>query len=245
MKRVDGRMKLGVIGGLGPGATAYFLELVIKMTNAHCDQEHLDMIIYNCPSIPDRTDYILGRSKDNPVIAMTNIGKKLFEQGVAYIAIPCITAHYFHEQLSSEIMVPIIDMVKETVLDLKRSGINLVGITATDGTVASGVFQKELSEAGIEYVLPSKKSQQIIMDLIYKQIKAGEPPNMDKFMEVSQELRNNGAQVIILGCTELSLIKRDYSLGAGYIDALEVLAKASILSCNRLLKKQYESLITT
>ena len=61
---------LGVIGGLGPIATAYFMELVVKMTRADCDQQHLDMIVYNCPSIPDRTSYILGRSKESPLPRM-------------------------------------------------------------------------------------------------------------------------------------------------------------------------------
>ena len=74
-ERDDYRMKLGVIGGLGPIATAYFLELVIKMTDAICDQEHLEMIIYNCPSIPDRTDYILGKCKADPIVPMIHIGQ--------------------------------------------------------------------------------------------------------------------------------------------------------------------------
>jgi len=237
-------MRLGVIGGLGPIATAYFMELVIKMTDAHCDQEHLEMVIYNCPSIPDRTDYILGKGKDNPVTQIVNIGKKLEKQEVDYIAIPCITSYYFHEILTKKIKVPIIHILKETALHLKENGIKKVGITATDGTITSKIFQKELTALGIDFVLPSKNAQQDIMDLIYKNVKAGLPVEIDKFLKVYQELRENGAEVIILGCTELSLIKRDYLIGAGYLDALEVLAKASILLCQGLLKSQYRYLIT-
>lgn len=237
-------MRLGVIGGLGPSATAYFFDLVVKMTDAHRDQEHLEMVIYNCPSIPDRTDYILGNGKDNPVIPMIQIGKQLEEQGANYIAIPCITAHYFHQYVSEAINVPVIHIVKETALHLKENGVNTVGIAATNGTVASKLFQKELTAAGINYVLPSEKAQQHIMDIIYKDVKAGEPVNMDKFFEVSKELRGKGAEVIIIGCTELSLIKRDYSIGAGYLDAMEVLAKSSINYCEGLLKSEYEYLIT-
>jgi aspartate racemase len=237
-------MRLGVIGGLGPIATAYFLELIIKMTDAHCDQEHLEMVIYNFPSIPDRTEYILGIGKDNPVIPMVHIGKQLVAQGVDYIAIPCITAHYFHKSVTEAIKVPVIHIVKETALHLKNSGVKTVGIAATDGTITSKLFQEELSAVGINYVLPSKKSQQDLMDIIYKNVKAGQPVDMDKFFKASDELRENGAEVIILGCTELSLIKRDYSIGAGYLDAMEVLAKASILACQGLLKSQYEYLIT-
>ncbi len=237
-------MRLGVIGGLGPIATAYFMELVIKMTDAHCDQEHLEMVIYNCPSIPDRTRYILGECSDNPVVPMITIGKQLAEQGADCIAIPCITAHYFYDFLEKEIKVPVINIVKETVLHLKENGVRAVGIAATDGTIKSNLFQRELETEGIDFILPSHKAQQDIMDLIYKNIKAGQPPNMDKFFTVSDELRRNGAEVIILGCTELSLIKRDYKIGTGYLDAMEVLARSSVLSCQGLLKKQYKYLIT-
>jgi aspartate racemase len=237
-------MRLGVIGGLGPIATAYFMELVINMTDAHCDQEHLDMVIYNCPSIPDRTRYILGEGKDNPVVPMIRIGKQLMEQGSDYIAIPCITAHYFYNFLEEEIKVPVIHIVKETVLHLKENGVRTVGIAATDGTIKSNLFQRELIAEGIEFVLPSDRAQQDIMGLIYGNIKAGQPADMDKFFYISDELRKNGAEVIILGCTELSLIKRNYSIGAGYLDAMEVLARKSVISCKGLLKKQFEYLIT-
>lgn len=238
-------MKLGVIGGLGPIATAYFMELVIKMTDANCDSKHLEMIIYNSPSIPDRTSYILGKSKDNPVVPITDIGKKLEEQNVDYISIPCITAHYFYDILSKEIKVPIINILEETALHLKENGVKTVGIAATEGTIKSGLFQKELSSSGINYVLPSPKSQQHIMDLIYKNVKAGRPAEMEKFYSVSEEFKVKGAEVIILGCTELSLIKRDYKIGAGYLDAMEVLARASVLSCQKPLVSKYKNLITT
>lgn len=237
-------MRLGVIGGLGPIATAYFMELIINMTDAHCDQEHLEMIIYNCPAIPDRTSYILGKSRDNPAVPMINIGKQLEKQKVDNIAIPCITAHYFYESLTKEIEIPIINIIKETAIYLKKKEIKKVGIAATDGTISSNLFQNQLQKSGIEFVLPSKKSQGYIMDLIYINIKAGRPPELDKFKYFSEELKGKGAEVIVLGCTELSMIKRDYQIGPGYLDAMEVLAMASLLSCDGLLKKEYENLIS-
>lgn len=127
---------------------------------------------------------------------------------------------------------------------MKKKGIKRAGIAATDGTISTNLFQKELEAEGIDYVLPSDINQKYIMDLIYKNIKAGLPPELAKFKSVSEELRENGAEVIILGCTELSLIKRDYEIGGGYLDAMEVLARSSILSCHGSLKKEYEDLIT-
>lgn len=236
--------RLGVIGGLGPIATAYFYELIIRMTKAEVDQEHIEMLIYSKPSIPDRTDYILGKSSENPVIPMVEIGRMLVGMGADNIAIPCITAHYFHKILSEGIMAPVIHAIKETAHYLKAKGINCAGIMATEGTIRSKLFQQELSEYGIRATIPNEECQRAVSELIYKNIKANQPIEYEKFEKVSEQLRLSGAQVIILGCTELSLIKRDYKIGAGYIDAMEVLAMRSIILSEGKLKDEYLSLIT-
>ena len=237
-------MTLGVIGGLGPMATARFMEMVIGMTDAGRDQDHIGMIIYNCPRIPDRTSYILGLSEDNPLGPMTQIGQSLAEQGASHIAIPCITAHCFFDQLSAAIPVPVINAVAETGRELKVHGVSRAGIMATDGTVQTGLFQKVFSEMGIDPVLPDERHQQYIMDVIYKNIKQGLPADMDKFREASDHLRAKGAQVLILGCTELSLVNGDRSPGPEYLDAMAVLARSSVLACGGKLKETCKNLIT-
>lgn len=236
-------MTLGILGGLGPIATAYFMELLIQMTKAEKDQDHLQMIIYNMPQIPDRTAYILGKSEENPVDEMIRLGKQLAVQGAGCIAIPCITAHYFYKELSREIPVPVLHGIQKTVLEIRNKGIQSVGIMATDGTIQSGIFQKELESMGMETVIPEPLYQQDIMDLIYRDIKAGLPPDMDKFRRVSNHLREKGAGVLVLGCTELSLIKKDYDIGDGYVDTLEVLAKYALKQCKKEVKEPYENLI--
>jgi aspartate racemase len=229
---------------LGPIATAYFYELIIKMTNAKIDQEHIEMLIYSKPSIPDRTEFILGKSKDNPVYAMIEIGKMLTDMGVDNIAIPCITAHYFHDILSQGIRTPIIHIIKETAMHLKECGACSVGIMATEGTIFSQLFQLELEHCGITAVVPTHSRQEDVTDLIYKNVKANLPVVMDKFYAVSEELKQAGAEAIILGCTELSLIKRDHEIGAGYLDAMEVLAMRSIVLSEGKLKDDFKCLIT-
>lgn len=235
---------LGVIGGLGPMATAHFMELVVEMTQAHTDQENLEMIIYNFPSIPDRTGYILGSNLKSPLPGLLSVGHALSRQEVACIAIPCVTAHYFYNELSAAISAPIVNGVEETANHLKENGIHRVGIMATDGTVLSGLFSDALERRGIRPIVPSKPRQQDVMHLIYRNIKAGFPPEMDRFRSVQQELLDMGAEAIILGCTELSVIKRSQAIGPGFLDAMEVLARQSILRCGKRLKPEYEMLIT-
>lgn len=235
---------LGVIGGLGPVATAHFMELVIKMTDAQIDQENVDMIVYNFPSIPDRTGYILGSNLKSPLPGMLSVGRALARQGASCVAIPCVTAHYFYRELESGIPVPVINSVTETVRQLKEQGITKAGIMATDGTIRSRLLSRELDFAGIIPVNPSEARQKDVMHLIYKNVKAGKPAEMDRFYRVRQELLDCGAEVIILGCTELSIIKRDETVGAGFIDIMEVLAQQSILRCGKALREEYRNLIT-
>lgn len=241
---MDNRKILGVIGGLGPIATAHFMELVINMTDVNTDQQHLPMIVYNMPFIPDRTAYILDNTRENPLPKMLEIGHCLYSQGVSCIAIPCVTAHYFMDALEKGVDVPIINGVRETVAHLKENGVRKVGIMATDGTVSSGIFHRELEKQGLTPIVPSADAQADVMHLIFDNVKAGKPADMARFASAAEDLKKQGAQTIILGCTELSLIKRDHHIGAGFIDAMEVLARQSVLSCGKPLKKEYRCLIT-
>ena len=234
---------LGVLGGLGPMASAYFLQLLVQMSDAAMDQEHMEVILHSKPQIPDRTRYILGQSIDNPLPQMAAAGRGLVAQGAEMLAMPCITAHYFQEQLEAEVGVPILHAIEETAIYLEQTGIACVGILATDGTLASSLFQICLAGHGIGCIVPGEEDQKAVMHLIYKNVKAGKPVEFPLFEAVSGRLFARGAQVILLACTELSLIKRDYRLEPGFLDVLDVLARKAVLCCGRL-KKEYETLIT-
>ena len=232
---------LGVIGGLGPMATVYFLQLLTQMSQAGIDQEHMEILIHSKPQIPDRTRYILGQSEESPLPGMIQVGRQLAEQGAEILAIPCITAHYFHGQLEEGIGIPVINAPVETADYLKQQGISKAGIMATNGTIESGLFQQTLSECQIEAIIPSNAAQDKVMSLIYDNVKAGKAIEMDSFYRVSEELFDRGAQVILLACTELSLIKRDFPLSDSYLDVMEVLARKAVMTCGKL-KPEYELL---
>ena len=237
-------MRLGVIGGLGPMATAYYMELMIRMTDAKRDQDHPEVIIMNVPSIPDRTAFILGKSQADPCGPMVELGRQLKGLGCSVVATPCVTAHYFHETLQEQIGLPVIHVIRRTAELLRQAGIRRVGLMATDGTVCSGIFQRQVEEQGMELVLPSEAGQKGVMTLIYDQVKAGIQPDMELFAAIRDDLRCSGAEVIVLGCTELSLLKKAQDLGDGILDALEVLAKESVLACGKPVKPEFDRLFT-
>lgn len=234
--------KLGIIGGLGPMATIYFMELVVKMTKANADREHIPMIVYNYPETPDRTEYILDNTKPNPLGYILDMGKNLKEQGALYFAMPCITAHFFGEDINKELGDGFINMIEETAIYLKQKGIEKVGLMATDGTIKCRVFEKTLNAYGIEVEVPSSEGQKKVMDIIYNQVKAGKEVDIDELYEVKAELKNKGAKLFILGCTELSVIKGNYSLDCEFLDVLEILAKRSVELCGATLSDKYDYL---
>ena len=234
--------KLGIIGGLGPMATIYFMELIVKMTKAKTDREHIPMIIYNYPDTPDRTEYLLDNTKPNPLNAILDMGINLKKQGADYVAMPCITAHYFGKEITECVGEGFINMIEETAKHLKNKGVDRIGLMATDGTVNSRVFEKVLNEYGIDVIVPSKEKQSMVMDIIYNQVKAGKEVNIDELYSVKSELKAKGAKLFILGCTELSVVKGNYPLDGEFLDVLEILAKSSIELCGAEVNEKYDYL---
>ena len=234
---------LGIIGGLGPMATAYFLELIVESTDASVDQEHLNSIIYNYPCIPDRTDYILGKSTDSPKPYLIDIAQKLQNSGVVCIAVPCITAHYFHEDLKSAVNIPVINGIHETCKVLNDKNIKIVTVLGTEGTIKSKIFENELNKFGISTITPNEYCQKTVNKLIYDNIKAGTKPSADDFYNVKNEALKQGAEAVILGCTELSCLRKYFDLGDNVIDTLEVLAVTAIQNCGKKSKKSLLNLI--
>ena len=224
-------MKLGIIGGLGPMATVYFMEMITKMTLAQKDQEHMKMLVVSDPETPDRTAFILGESSDDPLPFINRSAEALEKMGADVIAIPCITAHYFHDKLCRNINAKILNAVDETVLELKKSGVKKAGIMATSGTVRCELFQDAFRKEGIEPVVPDDETQSLIMGLIYDDIKAGRAPSGETFDRIMGFFGNKGAEKVVLGCTELSLLKKCGLKSELTLDAMEILARASIKAC--------------
>lgn len=229
---------LGVLGGMGPQATNTFYQRIIDRTQAETDQEHLRVLIWSDAKIPDRTAGILGTpDQAEAVYAALLAGAKLLEgAGCTVLAIPCNTSHYFADRLQAQLKIPLIHMIRETVAAIQAMGKKTVGILATDGTVRTGIYQKELTAAGLTPVTLPEELQGVVMSIIYDEIKRGETGSREKFGEVDAWLRQAGCDCAILGCTELSVYRNLHSLPPYYIDAMEVLAQQAILRCGKQLR---------
>ena len=220
---MENNYTLGVIGGMGPMATALFMQMIIEHTDATCDQEHLPMIVRHLPNIPDRTAYILGDSDKSPAPYIKEAALKLQEEGVAQIAVPCVTSHFFHDEIQKDVSIPVLDGLGDAADALFQKGCKKVGVMATNGTVSSGLFTKALSDKNIDCIYPDETHQQYVMDVIYDCVKSNRIADKDKVQKVLSYLQDTGAEVVVLGCTELSLIPKEYLIGET-LDVMETLA---------------------
>ncbi len=222
---------LGILGGLGPAASCYLYQMLIDHTPATCDQDHIDIVISSRASTPDRTAFIMGKSKDDPFAVMEQDGFSLVHYGATVLAIPCNTAHYFYDRLAEALPVPVLNMPRLTVADAKAAGCTKLGILATDGTLAAETYQLACQAQGIDWAVPSEEHQQEVMSVIYDDIKQGKRADMAKFGAAVHDLKKQGCDMAVLGCTELSLVKRDEHLGKFFIDSTEVLCRHALEAC--------------
>ena len=216
--------KLGVIGGMGPLATVKFYDKVVLNTDAHNDNEHIDLVVLNHSTMPDRTRCIIEK-KD---LEFLNVIKKDLEIldniGVDVVAIPCNTSHYFYDEFKKLTDLKIINMIEETILEVKKSGVKKISVFGTLGTLNSKVYEKYAKEYELEVKEVSEADKQAVMDIIYN-IK--ETNNLDnkQFTDILNRYCDDET-VGIIACTELSLL--DIPEDINTVDALNVLVKRSI-----------------
>ncbi|MGE7600278.1 aspartate/glutamate racemase family protein [Lysinibacillus fusiformis] len=225
------KQTLGIIGGVGPLATMFIGEMIVRRTKAQKDQEHLHTIIDNDTNIPDRTAFILDNTKENPVPVIIEDAKKLASIGADMIAIPCNTAHTFYDEIQEGSPIPVLHMIRETAKRASELGAERVGILATTGTLTSHMYQDALEEYGITPVVPDNEMRAHVMSIIYDYVKAGKNVTQDDWQPIEDAMLALNCDRLVLGCTELSIVNRDLKLSNIYIDSLIVLAERAILAC--------------
>lgn len=224
---------LGILGGLGPMSGVYFCEMLTSHTAAASDKEHINFLLSSRADTPDRSSYILGRSVDDPSPVMAEEAKRLQSAGADLLAIPCNTAHYFYKSICDAVDIPVINIIGESARFCSYEGVSKVGVLATEGTSASGAYTEIFSKCGIETEPMTAEEQAVITRIIFDEIKSGKDPDIHSFTAVCDALGKRGCERLILGCTELSLIKKHYRLPPYFIDSLELLALAAIVRCGK------------
>ena len=227
---------VGIIGGMGPGATALLFQKLIDYTDAKSDAEHMHIIIDNNTAIPDRTTAIL-KGENTPALYIVESGKKLEMCGAELLLIPCNTSHYFYDDIQEQLSVPVVNMIAETAKVCLNNGYTKVGILATTGTCNTDTYGRELNKFGVEAVYPDAEGQKRVMEIIYDQVKAGRKINVQILDQTLKKMASKGAQAFILGCTELPFAIKNGDFGYHFLDSLDILAKRAVEMAGYCLKK--------
>ena len=219
---------VGILGGMGPEATVELFRRIIALTTAKRDQEHIHVIVDSNPKIPDRTAAILAQG-ESPLPLLIAVAKNLEHAGADFIAIPCNTAHYWLHELREVVSIPIIDMIGETASRVATNipVLRTIGLLATTGTLRSNLYQRAFARSGVDLLVPSEEEDAAIMRAIHA-IKASDHSVRGEVIRVAHGLIARGAEGIIPGCTELSLVVSQDSLSVPVFDPLSILAERAV-----------------
>ena len=199
---------IGILGGMGPLATADLFRKITLLTDAARDNDHIRVYIDSNARIPDRTAAILSGGKD-PVPEMASALRSLEACGASCVIMPCNTAHYFLPRLQAMTKLPFISMLEATA---KTCAAQYPGRTAavlaTKGTLATGLYEQALAAQNVRCLIPDAGEQDVLMHLIYDIVKASRPlaPEEGTWQRLLDALRARGADYFILGCTELPIV---------------------------------------
>jgi aspartate racemase len=224
------RRTVGVLGGMGPDATVDFMSAVIALTPAGKDQDHIHMIVDNNPGVPDRQTAMQG---DRSVVSkvLGDMALRLEAAGADFLVMPCNTAHAFLPEVLPKLHVPFIHIVNETVAEIANTQprARQVGVMATNACIESGVYQSAILASGRRSILPLPAQQQALMDLILR-IKRGDKGRAVKraMRGIALDLVNQGAEVIVAGCTEIPLVLGGDDLDVPFVSSTEVLARRTV-----------------
>jgi len=230
---------IGILGGMGPLATADLYRKIVESTRADCDNDHIRVYIDSNAAIPDRTAAIL-RGGADPVPEMLSALRHLETCGADCVIMPCNTAHYFLPRLQKETALPILDMPAITAARCKElfPGARAC-VLATKGTLESGVYARALEREGVDYLIPEAAERDELMRLIYDVVKASKPiaPEKENWQRLLEGLREKGADYFILGCTELPILSGVLAVPGPFVDPSLELAKAAIRFCGYEVKE--------
>ena len=225
--------RLGILGGMGPAASAEYITRLIQQTPATCDQEHIPFVLWNEPRTPDRSTSL--RNGDNrPLPYLLQGIQVLKDAGCNFIVIPCNTAHFWYDELI-KFQVPIIHIVDSVAYSLCDADVDsgTIGVMGTQATIELGLYQRHLTDWNC--IVPSQEEMNDIVQPAIDLVKAGDMVESHAMlMSVVDSLIARGAKAVVLGCTEIPLAIKEHSQnGIPLINSIDSLVKAVIKKFDR------------
>jgi aspartate racemase len=227
---------VGVIGGMGPQATADFLTKLVRATPVSKEQEHLHVLIDSNPKVPDR-NLAIACASISPGFVLAAMAKTLQDSGAGFVVMPCNTAHAFESSIRECISIPFINMIEEAcdVCARDHPCVKRIGVLAAPGCISAGLYQAALARRGMEALVLNHDDQQRFNSILYR-IKLNDPSQevRSEMQVLGNILIASGADVILAGCTEVPLVLEQSQLSRPLIDATWNLAQRCVRYARRL-----------
>ncbi len=216
---------IGILGGMGPLATADLFRKIVLHTGASSDREHIHTLIDSNCLIPDRTEFIMGRGP-SPLEEMIKTALRL----EMMVVMPCNTAHYFYDDIKKFLEADFISMIEETADEVTGKGAieGKVGLLATEGTCRAGVYDRVFEKKGIALIKPDKEFQDTVSSVIYNVKKGIFSSYEETLAPVISAMKQKGARLFILGCTELPVYFETMRIEENIMDPTDILAKSAV-----------------
>lgn len=232
---------IGILGGMGPEATAHFFRLIVENTAAGRDQDHATVLVWNDPKVPARTEAILHKGP-SPLPRLLRGVRVLQAAGAGLIVMPCVTAHHWASRIAAESRVPFVNLLDEAAKFAlsELPSLRRAGLVASSGTVVSGLWSRVFGERGVEILTPESREQEEVMEAIFGRggVKAGftSGPPRTKLIRIARRLVRRGAEAVIAGCTEVPLVLRPGDLSVPLIEPMTIAARVCIRRAGHPLK---------
>lgn len=218
------------MGGMGPDATVDFMTKVIRLTAAERDQDHVHMLVDQDPTVPNRQVAISG-GPDDVSPHLTAMARRLESAGADFLVMVCNTAHVFVDDMRASITIPFISIIDESVAEIERVSpdAKVVGIMATDGCIATSIYQRAVEASGRRALVPDENGMRELMRLIGA-IKSGDQGHdiADGMAKVADDLVAGGAEILIAGCTEIPLVFDGAGFDVPVVSSTDVLARRTV-----------------
>ena len=224
---------LGIIGGCGvAAANELMLRIEKKLTELGCtdDSQQPEIILFQATQAPSRIAFASKMSKESFVPRFIEVGKCLKKCGATLCCIPCNTAHCAIDEIEREVGLPFVNIIEETLRSIRLNfpETKKVGVLCSSGTRVSEIYQNTAKRIGYSFdiVLPNEQFQPEV-DAGIASVKAA-----SYFLPAANDLLDDGAEILVLGCTEIPLAIRDkYYRNIRIVDTVNVLANACIERC--------------
>jgi aspartate racemase len=224
---------IGVLGGMGPLASADFMARLTLAHPARRDQDHPQAVLFSATRVPDRQKAALHGGPD-PLPALV-AGMALLEQaGAGCIAIPCNSAHAWFAPMQEATRLPILHIVDAAAAALARAGIpgGKIGVMGTPVTLGQRLYQQRLDQRGYECLVPTEAEMADAVVPAIAAVKANDlAAATAPLLRVARRLAADGAQAVVLGCTEIPLALRGpeaAQAGVPMVDTIDALARAAL-----------------